>query len=168
MIRFSKYLMICKRDLKYWSFHGKQLCSSAHAKVKYIGYIYIQRNQTFSQWIRYACLNKCNYTQMDVTSQTYTKQMQVLVGVEQHQLLQPLGLYEQQQHHHLFASLTPFSSFLAVLESASLEKIIPESPQSSEAGDMSPCRSPSTPRHLRYRQPGGNKLCVFVWHMTHN
>ncbi|XP_012725518.2 ras-specific guanine nucleotide-releasing factor 2 isoform X2 [Fundulus heteroclitus] len=41
-----------------------------------------------------------------------------------------------------------------VLESVSLEKIIPESPQSSEAGDMSPCRSPSTPRHLRYRQPG--------------
>uniref|UniRef100_A0A8C7ZYF8 Ras protein specific guanine nucleotide releasing factor 2 n=1 Tax=Oryzias sinensis TaxID=183150 RepID=A0A8C7ZYF8_9TELE len=28
------------------------------------------------------------------------------------------------------------------------------SPQSSEAGDTSPCRSPSTPRHLRYRQPG--------------
>ncbi|KAI3372026.1 hypothetical protein L3Q82_006896 [Scortum barcoo] len=42
----------------------------------------------------------------------------------------------------------------SVLESVSLEKIIPESPQSSEAGDMSPCRSPSTPRHLRYRQPG--------------
>ncbi|XP_016898396.2 ras-specific guanine nucleotide-releasing factor 2, partial [Cynoglossus semilaevis] len=42
----------------------------------------------------------------------------------------------------------------AVLESVSLEKIIPESPQSSEAGDLSPCRSPSTPRHLRYRQPG--------------
>ncbi|XP_020503101.2 ras-specific guanine nucleotide-releasing factor 2 isoform X2 [Labrus bergylta] len=41
-----------------------------------------------------------------------------------------------------------------VLESVSLEKIIPESPQTSEAGDMSPCRSPSTPRHLRYRQPG--------------
>uniref|UniRef100_A0A1A8LG98 Ras protein-specific guanine nucleotide-releasing factor 2 n=2 Tax=Nothobranchius pienaari TaxID=704102 RepID=A0A1A8LG98_9TELE len=41
-----------------------------------------------------------------------------------------------------------------VLESVSLEKIIPESPQSSDAGDMSPCRSPSTPRHLRYRQPG--------------
>ncbi|KAF6730111.1 Ras-specific guanine nucleotide-releasing factor 2 [Oryzias melastigma] len=41
-----------------------------------------------------------------------------------------------------------------VLESVSLEKIIPESPQSSEAGDTSPCRSPSTPRHLRYRQPG--------------
>ncbi|XP_039906434.1 ras-specific guanine nucleotide-releasing factor 2 isoform X2 [Simochromis diagramma] len=50
----------------------------------------------------------------------------------------------------------------AVLESASLEKIIPESPQSSEAGDMSPCRSPSTPRHLRYRQPvqpGENSRC---------
>uniref|UniRef100_H2LDH1 Ras protein-specific guanine nucleotide-releasing factor 2b n=1 Tax=Oryzias latipes TaxID=8090 RepID=H2LDH1_ORYLA len=46
-----------------------------------------------------------------------------------------------------------FSS--AVLESVSLERIIPESPQSSEAGDTSPCRSPSTPRHLRYRQPGG-------------
>ncbi|XP_053726503.1 ras-specific guanine nucleotide-releasing factor 2 isoform X3 [Synchiropus splendidus] len=42
----------------------------------------------------------------------------------------------------------------AVLDSVSLEKIIPESPQGSEAGDMSPCRSPSTPRHLRYRQPG--------------
>ncbi|XP_072288743.1 ras-specific guanine nucleotide-releasing factor 2 isoform X3 [Eucyclogobius newberryi] len=41
-----------------------------------------------------------------------------------------------------------------VLESVSLEKIFPESPQSSEAGDMSPCRSPSTPRHLRFRQPG--------------
>uniref|UniRef100_A0AAR2JIQ8 Ras protein-specific guanine nucleotide-releasing factor 2a n=1 Tax=Pygocentrus nattereri TaxID=42514 RepID=A0AAR2JIQ8_PYGNA len=26
----------------------------------------------------------------------------------------------------------------------------------SEAGDLSPCRSPSTPRHLRYRGPGGN------------
>ncbi|XP_037634750.1 ras-specific guanine nucleotide-releasing factor 2 isoform X3 [Sebastes umbrosus] len=42
----------------------------------------------------------------------------------------------------------------SVLESVSLEKIIPESPQSSEAGDISPCRSPSTPRHLRFRQPG--------------
>ncbi|XP_061585424.1 ras-specific guanine nucleotide-releasing factor 2 isoform X4 [Cololabis saira] len=41
-----------------------------------------------------------------------------------------------------------------VLESVPLDKILPESPQSSEAGDMSPCRSPSTPRHLRYRQPG--------------
>ncbi|XP_034397730.1 ras-specific guanine nucleotide-releasing factor 2 isoform X4 [Cyclopterus lumpus] len=54
----------------------------------------------------------------------------------------------------------PFSGKLrrsirrALLESVSLEKINPESPQSSEAGDMSPCHSPSTPRHLRYRQPG--------------
>uniref|UniRef100_H2UEE8 Ras protein specific guanine nucleotide releasing factor 2 n=1 Tax=Takifugu rubripes TaxID=31033 RepID=H2UEE8_TAKRU len=43
----------------------------------------------------------------------------------------------------------------AVLESASLEKMLPEAAQNSEAGDASPCRSPSTPRHLRYRQPGG-------------
>ncbi|XP_030647409.1 ras-specific guanine nucleotide-releasing factor 2 [Chanos chanos] len=42
----------------------------------------------------------------------------------------------------------------AVLESASLDKFIPESPQSSESGEASPCRSPSTPRHLRYRQSG--------------
>uniref|UniRef100_A0AAY4BYW5 Ras-specific guanine nucleotide-releasing factor 2 n=1 Tax=Denticeps clupeoides TaxID=299321 RepID=A0AAY4BYW5_9TELE len=31
----------------------------------------------------------------------------------------------------------------------------PESPQAAEPGDVSPCRSPSTPRHLRYRQSGG-------------
>uniref|UniRef100_A0A8C9ZS15 Ras protein-specific guanine nucleotide-releasing factor 2b n=1 Tax=Sander lucioperca TaxID=283035 RepID=A0A8C9ZS15_SANLU len=44
--------------------------------------------------------------------------------------------------------------------SSPTSKIIPESPQSSEAGDMSPSRSPSTPRHLRYRQPGGeNSRC---------
>ncbi|XP_035996525.1 ras-specific guanine nucleotide-releasing factor 2 isoform X5 [Fundulus heteroclitus] len=42
----------------------------------------------------------------------------------------------------------------AVLESVSLDKFIPESPSSSEPGDLSPCRSPSTPRHLRYRQSG--------------
>ncbi|XP_060916688.1 ras-specific guanine nucleotide-releasing factor 2 isoform X4 [Labrus mixtus] len=42
----------------------------------------------------------------------------------------------------------------AVLESVSLDKFIPESPASTEAGDMSPCRSPSTPRHLRYRTSG--------------
>ncbi|XP_037548535.1 ras-specific guanine nucleotide-releasing factor 2 [Nematolebias whitei] len=42
----------------------------------------------------------------------------------------------------------------AVLESVSLDKFIPESPSSSELGDLSPCRSPSTPRHLRYRQAG--------------
>ncbi|XP_075885717.1 ras-specific guanine nucleotide-releasing factor 2-like isoform X6 [Nelusetta ayraudi] len=44
----------------------------------------------------------------------------------------------------------------AVLESVSLDKFIPESPSTSEPGDMSPCRSPSTPRHLRYRQTGGD------------
>uniref|UniRef100_A0A669F819 Ras protein specific guanine nucleotide releasing factor 2 n=1 Tax=Oreochromis niloticus TaxID=8128 RepID=A0A669F819_ORENI len=43
----------------------------------------------------------------------------------------------------------------AVLESVSLDKFIPESPATSEPGDTSPCRSPSTPRHLRYRQSGG-------------
>ncbi|XP_054916693.1 ras-specific guanine nucleotide-releasing factor 2 isoform X6 [Poeciliopsis prolifica] len=42
----------------------------------------------------------------------------------------------------------------AVLESVSLDKFIPESPSSSERVDLSPCRSPSTPRHLRYRQSG--------------
>uniref|UniRef100_A0A3Q2Q778 Ras protein specific guanine nucleotide releasing factor 2 n=1 Tax=Fundulus heteroclitus TaxID=8078 RepID=A0A3Q2Q778_FUNHE len=46
----------------------------------------------------------------------------------------------------------------AVLESVSLDKFIPESPSSSEPGDLSPCRSPSTPRHLRYRQSGGTEL----------
>ncbi|XP_067253457.1 ras-specific guanine nucleotide-releasing factor 2 [Chanodichthys erythropterus] len=43
----------------------------------------------------------------------------------------------------------------AVLESVSLDKFIPETPTSSDSADMSPCRSPSTPRHLRYRQPAG-------------
>ncbi|XP_026994089.1 ras-specific guanine nucleotide-releasing factor 2 isoform X2 [Tachysurus fulvidraco] len=42
----------------------------------------------------------------------------------------------------------------AVLESASMDKVIPESPQGSEAGDLSPCRSPTTPRHMRFRGPG--------------
>ncbi|KAG5280970.1 hypothetical protein AALO_G00066020 [Alosa alosa] len=43
----------------------------------------------------------------------------------------------------------------AVLESVSLDKFIPESPQGSESGEISPCRSPSTPRHLRYRGSAG-------------
>uniref|UniRef100_A0A673LPR3 Ras protein-specific guanine nucleotide-releasing factor 2a n=1 Tax=Sinocyclocheilus rhinocerous TaxID=307959 RepID=A0A673LPR3_9TELE len=43
----------------------------------------------------------------------------------------------------------------AVLESVSLDKFIPEMPTSSDSGDMSPCHSPSTPRHLRYRPPTG-------------
>uniref|UniRef100_A0A8C2IUI7 Ras protein-specific guanine nucleotide-releasing factor 2a n=1 Tax=Cyprinus carpio TaxID=7962 RepID=A0A8C2IUI7_CYPCA len=42
-----------------------------------------------------------------------------------------------------------------VLESVSLDKFIPETPTSSDSGDMSPCHSPSTPRHLRYRPPTG-------------
>ncbi|KAG7476921.1 hypothetical protein MATL_G00087900 [Megalops atlanticus] len=42
----------------------------------------------------------------------------------------------------------------AVLESVSLDKFIPETPSAGEPGDVSPCRSPSTPRHLRYRQTG--------------
>ncbi|KAG7481283.1 hypothetical protein MATL_G00065050 [Megalops atlanticus] len=42
----------------------------------------------------------------------------------------------------------------AVLESVSLDKFIPETGQGSESGEVSPCRSPSTPRHLRYRQAG--------------
>ncbi|XP_041937314.1 ras-specific guanine nucleotide-releasing factor 2 isoform X2 [Alosa sapidissima] len=44
----------------------------------------------------------------------------------------------------------------AVLESVSLDKFIPEAaPTPSESGDLSPCRSPATtPRHMRYRQPG--------------
>uniref|UniRef100_A0A8C9ZRW9 Ras protein-specific guanine nucleotide-releasing factor 2b n=1 Tax=Sander lucioperca TaxID=283035 RepID=A0A8C9ZRW9_SANLU len=42
---------------------------------------------------------------------------------------------------------TSLSPYICVLESA------------NEAGDMSPSRSPSTPRHLRYRQPGGNTVC---------
>ncbi|XP_019711966.1 ras-specific guanine nucleotide-releasing factor 2 isoform X1 [Hippocampus comes] len=49
----------------------------------------------------------------------------------------------------------------AVLESVSLDKFIPEFPaaagtNSNESGDVSPCRSPSTPRHLRYRPAGGS------------
>uniref|UniRef100_A0A671PL03 Ras-specific guanine nucleotide-releasing factor 2-like n=1 Tax=Sinocyclocheilus anshuiensis TaxID=1608454 RepID=A0A671PL03_9TELE len=43
----------------------------------------------------------------------------------------------------------------AVLESVSLDKFIPETTTSSDSGDMSPCRSPSTPRHLRYRMSAG-------------
>ncbi|CAB1318268.1 unnamed protein product, partial [Coregonus sp. 'balchen'] len=48
----------------------------------------------------------------------------------------------------------------AVLETVSLEKFLPESnPQISEDRvplTESPCRSPSTPRHMRYRQSGGS------------
>lgn len=50
----------------------------------------------------------------------------------------------------------------AVLESVSLDKFIPETPSAGESGDASPCRSPSTPRHLRYRQPGGKLYIDFI------
>ncbi|RMC08069.1 hypothetical protein DUI87_15100 [Hirundo rustica rustica] len=42
----------------------------------------------------------------------------------------------------------------AVLESVSVDRTIPESTSVADTAELSPCRSPSTPRHLRYRQPG--------------
>ncbi|NWI52641.1 RGRF2 factor, partial [Calyptomena viridis] len=42
----------------------------------------------------------------------------------------------------------------AVLESVSVDRTIPESTSVVDTTELSPCRSPSTPRHLRYRQPG--------------
>ncbi|OPJ82136.1 hypothetical protein AV530_008513 [Patagioenas fasciata monilis] len=42
----------------------------------------------------------------------------------------------------------------AVLESVSVDRTIPESSSAVDTTELSPCRSPSTPRHLRYRQPG--------------
>ncbi|XP_023606087.1 ras-specific guanine nucleotide-releasing factor 2 isoform X2 [Myotis lucifugus] len=43
----------------------------------------------------------------------------------------------------------------AVLESAPVERAAVESSPAVDATELSPGRSPSTPRHLRYRQPGG-------------
>ncbi|KAF2980856.1 hypothetical protein EK904_003975, partial [Melospiza melodia maxima] len=43
----------------------------------------------------------------------------------------------------------------AVLETVSVDRTIPESASVVDTAELSPCRSPSTPRHLRYRQPGG-------------
>ncbi|XP_003786001.1 ras-specific guanine nucleotide-releasing factor 2 isoform X2 [Otolemur garnettii] len=43
----------------------------------------------------------------------------------------------------------------AVLESAPADRAGGESSPAADATELSPCRSPSTPRHLRYRQPGG-------------
>uniref|UniRef100_A0A2K6UMA0 Ras protein specific guanine nucleotide releasing factor 2 n=1 Tax=Saimiri boliviensis boliviensis TaxID=39432 RepID=A0A2K6UMA0_SAIBB len=43
----------------------------------------------------------------------------------------------------------------AVLESAPADRAGVESSPAADATELSPCRSPSTPRHLRYRQPGG-------------
>ncbi|XP_074787334.1 ras-specific guanine nucleotide-releasing factor 2 isoform X4 [Athene noctua] len=42
----------------------------------------------------------------------------------------------------------------AVLESVSVDRTIPEGTSAVDTTELSPCRSPSTPRHLRYRQPG--------------
>ncbi|XP_042303746.1 ras-specific guanine nucleotide-releasing factor 2 [Sceloporus undulatus] len=42
----------------------------------------------------------------------------------------------------------------AVLESVSVDRTIPESASTVDTPELSPCRSPSTPRHLRYRQSG--------------
>ncbi|XP_048359268.1 ras-specific guanine nucleotide-releasing factor 2 isoform X1 [Sphaerodactylus townsendi] len=42
----------------------------------------------------------------------------------------------------------------AVLESVSVDRTIPESASTVDTPELSPCRSPSTPRHLRYRPPG--------------
>ncbi|XP_026799655.3 ras-specific guanine nucleotide-releasing factor 2 [Pangasianodon hypophthalmus] len=48
------------------------------------------------------------------------------------------------------------------LESLSFDKFIPETPTSVESGDLSLCSLPSTPsstpRHPRYRQPGGQSM----------
>ncbi|XP_076995405.1 ras-specific guanine nucleotide-releasing factor 2 isoform X2 [Tamandua tetradactyla] len=43
----------------------------------------------------------------------------------------------------------------AVLESAAGDRAGQDSSPAADAAELSPCRSPSTPRHLRYRQPGG-------------
>ncbi|XP_045141142.1 ras-specific guanine nucleotide-releasing factor 2 [Echinops telfairi] len=43
----------------------------------------------------------------------------------------------------------------AVLEPAPADRAGVESVPAADATELSPCRSPSTPRHLRYRQPGG-------------
>ncbi|XP_060151947.1 ras-specific guanine nucleotide-releasing factor 2 isoform X5 [Globicephala melas] len=50
---------------------------------------------------------------------------------------------------------TSQNSRAAVLESAPVDRAGVESSPAADATEPSPCRSPSTPRHLRYRQPGG-------------
>uniref|UniRef100_A0A4W3HKB2 Ras protein-specific guanine nucleotide-releasing factor 2b n=1 Tax=Callorhinchus milii TaxID=7868 RepID=A0A4W3HKB2_CALMI len=56
------------------------------------------------------------------------------------------------------SSSSSSSTLTAGLESLSLDKTIPEGAQTVEAAEMSPCRSPSTPRHLRFRQSGGEEM----------
>ncbi|KAJ1060490.1 hypothetical protein K5549_014836 [Capra hircus] len=46
----------------------------------------------------------------------------------------------------------------AVLESAPVDRAGVDSSPAADAAELSPCRSPSTPRHLRYRQPGEQKI----------
>ncbi|XP_037385876.1 ras-specific guanine nucleotide-releasing factor 2 [Talpa occidentalis] len=43
----------------------------------------------------------------------------------------------------------------AIVESAPVDRAVAESSSAADTTELSPCRSPSTPRHLRYRQPGG-------------
>ncbi|XP_072462361.1 ras-specific guanine nucleotide-releasing factor 2 isoform X5 [Notamacropus eugenii] len=43
----------------------------------------------------------------------------------------------------------------AVLETVSGDRTVSESNPALDKAELSPCRSPSTPRHLRYRSPGG-------------
>ncbi|KAI1239627.1 hypothetical protein IHE44_0011047, partial [Lamprotornis superbus] len=52
------------------------------------------------------------------------------------------------------AAARPVLAAAAVLESVSVDRTIPESTSVVDTAELSPCRSPSTPRHLRYRQPG--------------
>ncbi|XP_074184881.1 ras-specific guanine nucleotide-releasing factor 2 isoform X7 [Rhinolophus sinicus] len=55
--------------------------------------------------------------------------------------------------HSPAASPPPHTA--AVLESTAVDRAGVESSPAADATELSPCRSPSTPRHLRYRQPGG-------------
>ncbi|XP_066887341.1 ras-specific guanine nucleotide-releasing factor 2 isoform X5 [Kogia breviceps] len=55
--------------------------------------------------------------------------------------------------HSPAASPPPHTA--AVLESAPVDRAGVEGSPAADATELSPCRSPSTPRHLRYRQPGG-------------
>uniref|UniRef100_A0A8C2G0N6 Ras protein-specific guanine nucleotide-releasing factor 2b n=1 Tax=Cyprinus carpio TaxID=7962 RepID=A0A8C2G0N6_CYPCA len=56
---------------------------------------------------------------------------------------------------------SPIGSKVGILDlsttSSSAASSPTSSPQGSEPGEISPCRSPSTPRHLRYRQSGGKR-----------
>uniref|UniRef100_A0A4W3HQF1 Ras protein-specific guanine nucleotide-releasing factor 2b n=1 Tax=Callorhinchus milii TaxID=7868 RepID=A0A4W3HQF1_CALMI len=70
----------------------------------------------------------------------------------------PLSTEENSEHPRVDISKLRRSFRRAGLESLSLDKTIPEGAQTVEAAEMSPCRSPSTPRHLRFRQSGGEEM----------